>query len=199
MAIRLPSKKRHREATVRFDGKSLSFSILPPRATRLPSRSDSATPRFDIQLGGLEFHSARQEHGPLAWREPQCAWPSFHRSSPSHQLGLASRRQSGLADSRSGIHELDESSPRGTANGAIGSISVSQHVDLGAGETKVVSFSPGDFPQLTIQNPRLWWPAQMGTPNLYHLSDSFHADGQPNGQISDEKQIDFGIRESTRT
>lgn len=82
---------------------------------------------------------------------------------------------------------------RGTLKGTIGEINFSQPVELAAGETKEVLISPEQVPELAINNPRLWWPAQMGTPELYDLDLKFEADGK----VSDGAKIRFGIREIT--
>jgi exo-1,4-beta-D-glucosaminidase len=82
---------------------------------------------------------------------------------------------------------------RGTLKGHIGEIAISQVVELPAGESKDVVFTPAEYPQLNLRNPRLWWPAQMGTPNLYELALSFEA----NGEVSDSVMTKFGIREIT--
>ncbi len=82
---------------------------------------------------------------------------------------------------------------KGTLKGHIEQIEFSQPVQLAAGESKDVTFSPDQYPQLNITNPRLWWPAQMGTPNLYELELSFEIDGK----ISDSAHTQFGIREIT--
>jgi hypothetical protein len=67
-----------------------------------------------------------------------------------------------------------------------------QPVTLSPGETKIVSFAPGDFPQLNVKHPHLWWPNGYGKPNLYHLKLSFFADDR---QESDDRSLHFGIRE----
>ena len=41
-----------------------------------------------------------------------------------------------------------------------------QNVALGPGETRTVRFTPSEFPQLRVVHPKIWWPAQMGAPNL---------------------------------
>jgi len=81
----------------------------------------------------------------------------------------------------------------GTLKGRIGTIEFRQPVELAASESKDVVFLPADFPQLNLSNPRLWWPAQLGTPNLYDLTLSFEADGK----VSDISRTKFGIREIT--
>jgi exo-1,4-beta-D-glucosaminidase len=82
---------------------------------------------------------------------------------------------------------------RGELKGRIESIEFAQPVELAPGESKDIVFSPEQYPQLNLTNPRLWWPAQMGTPNLYDLSLSFDVDGA----LSDISRTKFGIREIT--
>jgi exo-1,4-beta-D-glucosaminidase len=82
---------------------------------------------------------------------------------------------------------------KGTLKGRIESIEFAQPVELAPGESKDIVFSPEQYPQLNLSNPRLWWPAQMGTPNLYDLSLSFEVDGA----LSDLSRTKFGIREIT--
>ena len=59
---------------------------------------------------------------------------------------------------------------KGTLKGRIEKIEFSQDVELGAGESKDVTFTPEQFSQLNIDHPRLWWPAQMGKPDLYNAN-----------------------------
>ena len=82
---------------------------------------------------------------------------------------------------------------KGSLRGKIESIEFSKSVELAAGESKDIVFSPSGYPQLNLRSPRLWWPAQMGTPNLYELNLSFETDGA----VSDESHTKFGIREIT--
>jgi exo-1,4-beta-D-glucosaminidase len=81
----------------------------------------------------------------------------------------------------------------GKLRGQIEGVPFEQKVELAANETKDAIFSPAQFPQLVWANPRLWWPAQMGTPNLYPLTLEFEI----NGAVSDRSQTKFGIREIT--
>jgi len=82
---------------------------------------------------------------------------------------------------------------KGTLKARIENVSVQQEVELAAGESKDVSFKPEQFPLLNFANPRLWWPAQMGTPNLYKLTMQFEG----GGKVSDRSDSQFGIREIT--
>ncbi len=79
-----------------------------------------------------------------------------------------------------------------TVKGVItpGDITFSQDVDLKAGETKTIKFDKRYYPQLVVNNPRLWWPNGMGEPNLYTCK----LEVSQNGNVSEAKDIRFGIR-----
>ncbi len=80
----------------------------------------------------------------------------------------------------------------GQAVGDIENIHFTKDITLAAHESQTVLFSATDFPQLKISQPRLWWPAQMGSPELYHLKVAFQGTND-----STESEIDFGIRQVT--
>jgi exo-1,4-beta-D-glucosaminidase len=80
---------------------------------------------------------------------------------------------------------------KGTLKGKIENIEFSQEIELAANESKDVTFSPEQFSQLSVANPKLWWPKQMGTPNLHDLHLEFVVDGK----VSDGSDTKFGIRE----
>ena len=58
-------------------------------------------------------------------------------------------------------------------------------VSLEAGETKSVSHTE------KVENPRIWWSAEMGSPELYHLEASFTA----GKKVSHSKSVTFGLRD----
>jgi exo-1,4-beta-D-glucosaminidase len=80
---------------------------------------------------------------------------------------------------------------KGTLKGVIEKTEFSQEVELGPGESKDVAFTSEQSPQLNLDHPRLWWPAQMGKPELYTLRLEFDTDGK----ISDRSETKFGVRE----
>ncbi len=82
---------------------------------------------------------------------------------------------------------------KGKLKGQIDAVKFEQDVELAPNESKDVTFTPDRFPQLVFTNPRLWWPTQMGKPELYPLSMEFEA----NGAVSDHSTTEFGIREIT--
>jgi len=82
-------------------------------------------------------------------------------------------------------------SVKGILKGKIEKIEFSQEVELGPSESNNVSFTPEQFSQLNMDHPRLWWPAQMGKPELYGLSMEFDI----GGKVSDSSETKFGIRQ----
>jgi exo-1,4-beta-D-glucosaminidase len=70
---------------------------------------------------------------------------------------------------------------------------VSQQVSLGAAESKTISFAPEQYSELKLANAKLWWPYEMGEPNLYTAKLSFAI----GNEISDAGSVTFGIREVT--
>ena len=74
-----------------------------------------------------------------------------------------------------------------------GGIHIKQDVKLAAGETKTITFGADKFSELKLSHPRLWWPYQMGEPNLYKAKVTF----ETGGHVSDSADVTFGIREAT--
>jgi hypothetical protein len=70
-------------------------------------------------------------------------------------------------------------------------VKVTKHLRIGPGET-VVWLTPSEFPQLKVQNPKLWWPNGYGDPVLHHLTVSFASSG---AAIDSQQKLDFGMRE----
>lgn len=72
-------------------------------------------------------------------------------------------------------------------------ITFSKDIDLFRGETREVVFTPEEFKQLVIKNPRLWWPLFKGSQEMYDLAIEAVIDGK----VSDRTETRFGIREIT--
>ncbi len=85
------------------------------------------------------------------------------------------------------VRNLSDRTVEGMLRGKIESMEFSQRVSLNPKETKTIRFTQ------QVTNPRLWWPAEAGTPNLYEMTLEFD-DGK---QVSDRQTTRFGIREIT--
>lgn len=68
--------------------------------------------------------------------------------------------------------------------------------DLAPLESRKMTFSPENHPQLLIRNPWLWWPNGYGEQNLYELVLSVQEESKYSVTgLSDLKKVLFGIRE----
>ncbi len=90
---------------------------------------------------------------------------------------------------------------RGRLSAAFGEVVVNKQVTLAPGTT-AVTLAAAEFPQLDVQQPRLWWPNGYGKQDLYTLQLSFAEGAAGGGRESDRKESDhkelrFGIREIT--
>lgn len=77
--------------------------------------------------------------------------------------------------------------------GAIENIHFEQTVQLNANETRDVTFTPAQFPQLRVAHPKVWWPYGLGPQNLENLNMQVIL----GGTVSDQQNVRFGIREVT--
>ena len=120
--------------------------------------------------------------GPVKLRYPQVATHFSSASLDTAQLTVNAE----LTNATNGQVE-------GTLQGVIDGIRFAQKVTLPAQETKAISFTPEQFPQLNLKRPRIWWPVHLGPQNLYTLHLEFVRDGQ----VSDRQNARFGVREIT--
>ena len=63
-------------------------------------------------------------------------------------------------------------------------------VTLGPGDLKEFELTPGQADILHIENPRVWWSWDLGTPELYNLAVAV----EEGGNVSDTNETTFGIR-----
>ena len=91
------------------------------------------------------------------------------------------------------LHNSSDHAVKGVAAGEAAGVRFEQPVELSPHEDREIVFTPEQFPQLQIHNPKPWWPRQMGEPHLERLTVSFSV----KGQTTDEQSVDFGFREIT--
>jgi hypothetical protein len=85
-----------------------------------------------------------------------------------------------------------EAAAQGTLKAEFEGVTVTKEVELKPGESEI-KLAPAEFAQLTVTNPRLWWPNGYGKQELYHLTLTF----TENGAVSDTRLLRFGVREIT--
>ena len=105
-------------------------------------------------------------------------------------LDLPSLGNAHLSISTKVINKSDKQ-VTGNLKGVIENIQIEKDVVLAPHESKIVEFTPTDFAQLNIKNPRIWWPINTGKQELYNLKLSFVTEGN----LSAVENVRFGIRE----
>jgi len=106
---------------------------------------------------------------------------------------LGDENKSAALTASADLHNSTDAAVKGELRAEIAGIRVSQQVEVPAGEWTTVTFTPEQFPQLNMKNPKLWWPYQMGEPHLYDAKFSFAV----GGNVSDAANFKFGVREIT--
>lgn len=120
--------------------------------------------------------------GPVVLGDPQVVTKLEQPSLEAAQLTVSASLENASNQPTKGVLKV-----------RLGEVEVSEEVSLSAGESRLVTFDPQRFPTLNFAHPRVWWPAQMGSPELYSLKMEFES----GGQVSDSKEFQFGIRQIT--
>lgn len=82
---------------------------------------------------------------------------------------------------------------KGDLKVSIGKIQLTCPVSIEAGEAKAIKLDKSNFKQLSLENPKLWWPNGHGEQNLYDLTIEFRS----HGKIIGVHKSRVGIREFT--
>ena len=220
--FRVPATMRGKRVTLNFDGINYRANVWLNGRRLADSTAVAGTYRryeFDVtdvvsRSGGNAL--AVEVFAPTP-PDLQTTWVDWNPSPPDKDMGVwqpaylsasgdvvvrypevVSRVDTGTLRSAdltvvTGLRNLTSSSVSGTLRGRIGSVAFSKPVTLAANDSALVRFTPDSFPQLRFTNPRLWWPVELGKPELYTLSLEFVNDGR----VSDRQNLRFGIREIT--
>jgi len=70
-------------------------------------------------------------------------------------------------------------------------LEIRRQVTIEAGRGSLVTLTPEEHPQLTVEEPQIWWPVGYGNPDLYDLELRFTT----GSRLSDREALAFGIRE----
>lgn len=148
----------------------------------------------DLSIGFVDWNPEPPDHNMGIWRDVQLEITgpvSINNYFVQTKVDTATLKHADLNISAL-VQNHGDKTTHGILKGKIGKdISFSQEVTLQPGEAKKIIFSPSKFPQLSVDNPRLWWVHTLGEPNLYDLHLRFTEDGR----VSDTQHIRFGIRQ----
>ncbi|MBN1983405.1 MAG: hypothetical protein JW795_17845, partial [Chitinivibrionales bacterium] len=89
------------------------------------------------------------------------------------------------------IENTTDKPMNGVLRGVLADRPFAQEVQLPQYSTSKLKLRCEDFSQFRMENPRLWWPYQLGEPFLYSVELNFEIDGV----VSDTYQGTFGIRQ----
>jgi hypothetical protein len=92
------------------------------------------------------------------------------------------------------LRNLDAQPVSGVLRGSFGDQKFELPVTLEASSSKTVKLDASTTPILHLQNPKLWWPAGYGDPNLYPVELKFEVADQG---TSDAKSFLAGVRQFT--
>lgn len=160
----------------------LALEIFPPEKTDLTITWVDWNPTPPDKATGIWYDITVSSTGPV----------SIENTRVITKLNLPSTDTAKLTITT----ELLNTTPKrvtGILNGKIGDILFSEKITLEPEEKKMVSLDPEKISQLTIADPKLWWPHTVGPQNLYNLEMTFEA----KGKVSDTEKVRFGVREIT--
>lgn len=102
-------------------------------------------------------------------------------------------REQGVISLTTELKNHSQQEKTGVVRGVIrpGDITFEKRFKIGAGQQRTVGVDPREFPQLTVDDPALWWPNGYGDQNLYTCELTCEVDGE----VSDRRTVTFGIRE----
>ncbi len=121
------------------------------------------------------------ESGPLRLLDPQVLT----------RLPLP-RTDSAELEIRVAVENLAGKSLRAVVEASVDDVRLRKELTIGVGVSEL-TFGPGEFPQLRIAKPRLWWPNGYGAPALHELELTVLVDGA----TSESRRVRFGMREIT--
>lgn len=167
---------------------------LHPGKTNALAVEIFAPKKDDLEITWVDWNPTPPDKMMGIWREVFLTTSgdvSVRHSFVASQLGEDYKLAALTASAE--LHNVSNHPVQGILHAEIGDAKISQPVNLAPSETKTVRLTPEQFPQLHLANPCLWWPYQMGDPNLYPAKISFES-GE---RTSDSESFTFGIREVT--
>ena len=168
--------------------------VLQPGKANVLAVEVSAPGKYDLGITWVDWNPTPPDKDMGIWKEV------FLRSSgdvavrhPFVATKLDGEYKTAELTISAEVRNVSNEPVKGVLRAEVDGIELQQPVELNGGESKIVKFVPEQFAKLKPAHPRLWWPYQMGTPNLYTAKLSFEI----GRQVSDAASVTFGIREVT--
>jgi exo-1,4-beta-D-glucosaminidase len=158
----------------------LAVEVVPPRPG-------------DFTIGFVDWNPPAPDRDMGLFRPVRlrfCDGVSIENPFVQTRLDLATPAEARLTVCADVVNHSDRT-VAGVLEGRLEGIHFRRNVHLPAREAQTVAFTPEDCAQLRVVNPRLWWPHDLGTPELYSLDLRFVIDSQ----VSDAAAVRFGVRD----
>ena len=165
---------------VNAKGNVLAIEVFPPKPG-------------DFTIGFVDWNPRPPDANMGIWREVKLRTSgavSVNNPFVQSKVNLETLDQADLTITADLVNHSDQELAV-LLKGQIADIQLEQSYSLKPHEKKQVTLNSEQYNQLSIKNPRLWWPNNLGEPNLYALDLKVFVDNQ----ISDARSIQFGIRE----
>ena len=147
----------------------------------------------DFTIGFVDWNPRPPDENMGIWREIKLRMSgpvSINDPFVQSKIDLNTKEEARLTVSADLINHSDNQAS-GILQGQIEEISFSQSFNLNPREKRKITLKPDEHNVLILSNPRLWWPNNLGDPNLYTLELTTIV----NDQESDKQSTRFGIRE----
>jgi exo-1,4-beta-D-glucosaminidase len=164
--------------SVHEGGNALAVKVLPPRPG-------------DFTIGFVDWNPRPPDNNMGLWRPVELRVSGAVSVDDVFVQPLLDPSLANASLSISAV--LANNSAREVETSVAGSIEERRFVKvftLAPNEKRHVVLSAAEFQQLQLENPRLWWPNNLGEPNLYRLELTASVDGQ----VCDRQAVSFGVR-----
>lgn len=177
--------------------RAYEFNVTPflnPGKTNALALEIFAPEKYDLGITWVDWNPTPPDKNMGIWKEVflSSSGPVTLRN-PFVASKLDSEYKSAELTISVEVRNVSKQSVKGVLHAELEGIELQQPVQLSGGELKIVKFLPGHFAKLKLAHPKLWWPYQMGAPNLYTANLRF----EMGKQVSDAASVTFGIREVT--
>lgn len=161
----------------------LAVNVFPPKKT-------------DLTIGFVDWNPNTPDKNMGLWRGvklKQSGSVSIENVAVSSKINLIDYSEADLTIQAELTNHSSESVQGIFKTSIEGGIEFEMPYILKGHETKCILLNKDNAAALKIKNPRLWWPVNMGNPELYHAEFSVYEDKK----LSHVKKERFGIRQIT--
>jgi exo-1,4-beta-D-glucosaminidase len=147
----------------------------------------------DLTLGFVDWNPESPDQNMGIWRNVKLkttASVSMDDVFVQSKLNLETLAEADLIVSAR-LSNISTKPIHGSVQGEIEGRRFSKEISLDANSQKDIVFTINDDDELKIKNPRIWWPNNLGKPNLYNLKMKILI----GKDVSDQQSIRFGIRD----